>query len=1830
MKNIKRNAMALAGAFALLSGGAAHADLLEYSFTGADGSPRTVSADENYVNPEGTINFALSAGVDRKVRISILDSSGAALSSKTSQILGANDRISVGGREYYGDFLALMAPGEGSYTLKAEILAGDNTSVKTDTYPLTVDTTPPTASAMTATNSGYEQVATGNVWKLGLGGSADTFFRVTNVTDESPIEEARISLYREDGSLHFDRPANYDIPTQQVDVRNDAGFFPSSNLDENFKVQISVKDKAGNVWKSQSQTVRWDSIANAPSAPFGVFDPNSNNVLGPGLNGFEPYKSGMKVKTNPIRLGYRVPKDNWHEYTEGGISLVNGLGEKSVVGTDSEFVYIIWSGPYGNTNNNATRWSNFGQWGGGSIQYNLKLSDSAPKTPIIKSVEYRFSDVGWHSFYRQPIDNSLLPLSFDKIRVNAEARNFDQLASHRGTCTIPAGETSCIINASYTIERGTTGYIHNTVTLRSVEDRKLLASYRYAEVNWNDKHYPALDYQYDESQKELTVFVTQPGRGSYFDRLRLKSAWIEDDKGNVLSVSGGKVEENGQNYTYKWDLKTLPEGDFKLVAAAKENHGPQTRLSLFPITSDRTPPELEIKTIGGEDISSLDQFLISVSDSYDTEPKLTSVRLEGGPASDNVQLSWREETPGAFRLEYPIMFPSLKAGEKYTLTVTAEDAQGNASTESADFMYQPVQMRLADGMDGRLLIPAVAQEFLRLDGGNIIQTDPIKLGGDTVVSGTYDVFATLRSDAEVPLVVNGIRIEPGQTMSVMSQHDFSTSGGRINLPLRPAVEGVEGSSNLLVMTSAPNSPVLVLDVNTWAGKAKLSAESWEVRQVIDPVNISASPEAGVACRLTSDVAAAQGADAVRDPVCLLEWEQTPDEAEPVEAEVGGLKLTGLQGQAVALGEQPVSYSLYLFSGDGRKIRVGGGERILTVGSAFGSVAYKPMDDVSEVHRVIDEFDVRMKQSVGPACRLTLDATQAQDAASKRQVGSAANTCLFEWIDIPDGMQQDPYSENPNLFGSLREKQAHTLRWRVSIFTRNGTRVTLATESYDIEAVDPPLPTLDVMSSYQYEDDLFMVPTQGGYLGDAVIQGQPTPLDVRMHRDSEVLTNETFQPGRSVYNKVFRRMETEESALWEETVFDIEAAYSLLPEVKMERTLRAIAVPGDHIRPRIEVGVNEALDTAPLPVTVRISDGLNPEAAYDPSVMGEWSIRLVREESFDEVVPMTDYVDAPNGEVQFNLDLSGIERSLRLVAQARLKSPIEGYDRTEDSRRLSMTVLRGGAIDASVDGRRLAGAAPFSTILQLELDNRADIAATGDVVWEVSSDDGATWESQLATDRNRFRFYKTYEKGEYLVRAKVLNVNSKAESYTETIQVVAYNTPEVKIEGARTLFVGTEATYTAKVTGPDGKPMENAVIKWTQDRGETFFHEGDTLTLSSDEAKRFSMEVWVRDETAPDGERYSYTRKRVSADFRPAKGPRVFMSGPRVIEVGKDYEYAVRLSLPYNGMEGEIEGYFTLPNGDKVEGDTLTYSPTEEDLVTGRIELGYIAWMKGYRDLGTEASREIRARVWQYVWPDFSLYMRGSMSDMAPATISARVREIAFRGQLDEPEYRWEFPSNDGFTVTEKRWDDMRSFLITEPGTYPVKVTISDARGNVSVIEETLEVGEAPPYDVQIKHSTSNDYSREPLELRMRPYVTGGHPRDRVVERIYKVNGQEVDSAGYSARTVLEKGSHEVALTVRTRMGKEITETLNIDVAENQPPVCSIRVNDRYSSWTLYAECEDVDGSVRSFEWTVNGEPVSVRSNRLTLLKRTYDDVLPRVELIGYDDAGDASAKVQAK
>ncbi|VFT06863.1 putative periplasmic protein [Escherichia coli] len=125
MINFKPKIPAMLGALAVLTAGAAHAELLEYTFKAPDGTQRSLTPNANYANPTGNISFALSAGIDRKVKISVIRSDGTVVSTATSHLLGATDRITVGGKSYYGCGTSTTGSFRGSLQTK-----GRNTGVR--------------------------------------------------------------------------------------------------------------------------------------------------------------------------------------------------------------------------------------------------------------------------------------------------------------------------------------------------------------------------------------------------------------------------------------------------------------------------------------------------------------------------------------------------------------------------------------------------------------------------------------------------------------------------------------------------------------------------------------------------------------------------------------------------------------------------------------------------------------------------------------------------------------------------------------------------------------------------------------------------------------------------------------------------------------------------------------------------------------------------------------------------------------------------------------------------------------------------------------------------------------------------------------------------------------------------------------------------------------------------------------------------------------------------------------------------------------------------------------------------------------------------------------------------------------------------------------------------------------------------------------------------------------------------------------------------------------------------------------------------------------------
>ncbi len=1044
-------------ALTVLSAQSALADLVKYSYTTKQATVVDATPTTNFISPVAGINFMLSGGIDRKLRISVT-ASGAqapAFTQESARVLGATDVINYNGQNYYAEYFQSPKLADGSYTIKADLLSSTGVLVSTYSYPLTIDTQNPTAGTFTPTT--YEwgsPVLSGPVWKLGVAAiDALTYssFVLRNFSDGSGVSSIKANVYRESGDLHKSHSVLFSEANNTASIQYRTGFFPNSDLDEIFTVEFVVTDKAGNSTSTARQSVMFDNISNDPTEPFAVYDPDVTTSLAPGLQGFVPYVPGASVKTNPIRLAWRIPKSNWETYRLGGLRFSNSFGENTIASVDANYVYLIGSLPYRAENINYIKFSNFGAWSGTSlIAYDLILAPSAPQTPVIRNVEYYFSDIGWQTYTYRIVSTEQLPISVTRVRYTVEARPFSQVATHMGTCTIPAYQTTCEIAVSRVLSKGTSGYLHDEAVLKSA-DGQLSANGQWANVWWNDQYLPVISNTYNSNTMLLTVKVRQPMQGEFQDMLTHKEAWLESG-GQRLSVTGQLTSSAGENFEYVFDLKKLPEGIYNLVAAASENLGAVTKQSLFVFNSDRTSPVVQVSKGASESINSMDKITFTMSDAKDPAAKVSSIILSGGPANVSISMSYRKTGSTSYALEYPILFPSLAAGEGYTLTVSAQDAQGNVGTGSTTFDYVPAMAGIIGHPDSIVTIPSASAEFRRNDGSRVIDSEPLLLSDGTPVAGLYDLLATLRADAATPLKIAGTNVSPGETV-LLGQLNFTETQGRISLPVIPLNAGAVGSNGVIISTSAPNSPVVYAIVNTWMPKLDFEVNDTQPVQAMSEITATLQPLAGNQCQLTTSNQIARAADPLLSPVCLLEWTDIPDGIKEVDLPGSSVPMSSLAGKALETGEQKIGYSIFVYSNASTKVLLDKGEQIINVTSALGSSTFTHSLEGKEAVRTVETTRLSMTQTSGPSCSITADEELAQQAG----IDGGESTCLIEFPTMPSDItltSLDPIE----MEGVFKAVGAHPLTWTASVFNEDGVKITLEEGSAMVDVVHPQTTT----------------------------------------------------------------------------------------------------------------------------------------------------------------------------------------------------------------------------------------------------------------------------------------------------------------------------------------------------------------------------------------------------------------------------------------------------------------------------------------------------------------------------------------------------------------------------------------------------------------------------------------------------------------------------------------------------------------------------------------------------------------------------------------------------
>lgn len=1865
---IRRPKRALASLIAMmaLGVGSAQADLLEMHFADPTGQQRTLLPTAGYSNATGAIDFYLGAGVDRRVRVAILNKNGGVIQTATSPILGANDRITTeDGRTFYGAVLSLPAPNaDGEYTLRSEILTSSNAVVEQETFPMVFHRKAPTVGTV---SYDVERVRSYQGKRV-LGGSNFISIQLNGVESDIEIEETSLTAIR------FANNSIYKSPILGESNGNNSIFFNpklifNESLNDEFDLVFKVKDKAGNetilkegiYYHNRALAEGFEAIAIYDPVRFGdqlYMDRNN-------LKGYGEFNSGDEVFINPSKFLLRIKKENFHTNSPYGFGYqygsygTNNIRISTKSHEDDKYIYYISENiTLSSLGKIGVRVYSYGLLRAGRYySYNLVFNDENHLSPSYDGIlSYMTNEDEDYTNISETADfkNIENKSHVKKIRVNVQPRGYVQTVRFRHQVdhsvlstdlyTIPPNESSIEIDVS---DKHLDGYRTLYLTDLMSDDYN---SFHKSLTFYHDFFNPVVkDKVIDEKNKEFLVYTYESAENevkdfgaSRHERFHVSSeksfARIKDksDKWYDLPLKREMVH-NHWNRDFIYDLSGLPDGRYEEIEAhvvdAFNNETVETLSG--PFVLDSVGPSVTILSAG--EIGSLDDITLRVSDEYDADPKVVSIELKGGPASDQVQLVTRTVKRNEYKLEYPIMFPSLESGEEYTLTVVAEDASGNRSETSRIFTYSPDLVVLLNSEDGQIHIPAVSHEFLRTDKSPAIRSEQVRLADGSVIRGAYDVQATLSSDSEQPIRINGREVRAGETVTIAPNYDFNAKDGRFEFSIEAVNEGEGGHVGLLISTTAPNSPVAVTDLNLWVPQAQLESPTWQYRQVIDPLDIVAQPAQGSVCALTIDESAARRADPFKTPLCLLEWESTPDESVPSTATANGMRVVGLRGQAVALGNQPIRYSLYMFTGSGDKIKVGEGEQSIEVVSALGAVTVNADLPTEAVTRRIDEVTIRPRQQDGPAGHLTMEKEQAIRDGSR---SGTMPTYWFEWVELPEGFTQDTYSSFPLARGMFQEVATHPVSWRLSVFSRSGEQIVLSEHVEEVVAVNPPMPDIQLSSQFIFneEEKILIVPLNEPQLGETTIEGKRALIDVNITRDAESLYSETISAGYGYSGNIINRRLASPvgSSLWDTTQYDVKASYTEIPEVELTQSYTVYSSPITGAKPFITSPDEFALNTESLPIHVDILDQYAHREPYNPDTMGEWRTRVLRVMPSGELETVSDLLPMSNGHAEFEVDISEIAdvRTLRFTAESELVHPIEGYSRVEQSPRvLFLSLLRGEGIDAAITTRTVSGPAPLRGSFKVDLADRTMMSSTGDIVWERSTDGGATWEQHVPDERYKFIYHETFETGTYHLRALITNKNSGAQAYTEQIEVIAYDKPELQIEGPTIRFVGDEVTLTAHAGYEAINQGERTfttiseddlIFEWSIDGGRTYDHVGKTLTLSSDAQKRVMVAARVRTELAPSEDKYAYNVKKTSIEFKPIRAPRVRVTGPSLVEVGKEYEFNAVTSLPYRGMGDAILGYFTLPNGDQVHGEVLTYSPTDEDLAGGRMAIRYDAWVEGYEDQGTDATHTLRSSIWKYIWPEFGIHYQANAS-FAPALVTMTLRPMqAVGNRLEEPKYEWTLPEQ--IEMVDSSRDITRKFRVLEPGDHKVSVRITDARGNEAEVDYPILLEQAVPFVLDLELSPSNKEFREPLSLVVRPRVSGGHPRDRFESFEFTVDGESVESLNRYAKIDLEKGVYDIGVIMVSQMGVETETSAKLEVFENQVPICTVSQRESKTAFVYTADCTDPDGRLRSYDWQLGDRELVSGSRSITVGKHRLEGV-SAITLVGIDDSDGRSEPV---
>lgn len=766
---------------------------------------------DTFFNNQSMLKVYISSGLDRRIRMSV-NYDETKIDQMTSPIIGIDDKLTYQNNSFYGVTFDIPLSEDGSYELLIETLDLTNTVVASETVTLKRDTQQPTIGRLQGWGYGGHEGHTfqpENSWLWSIWSS--NYLEYVGISDHSGISKVELEtfLMQPTQTLYKTRVLDYSESTEtaRFTLSQDYNFLPrGDNAETPFGFRFKVTDNAGNVGYSPVQTIYYDTFYfnTGENVVHAVYDPDSSNVIA-GLTGFVDYQPGMVVKTNPIQWLYKIDNNNYSSFVLGGVGCV---GAKQVIldYNNEGFTYCLYERSFNYLNGNYVRFNQRASWSIGGLHYDLQLSDTTPQSPVSKGSQYRYSDTGWGSWFRE-IHISELPVRIEAVKRFAEPRDYVQVFKHAGVeCQIPIGETECIAEFPNTdaweLTMGEMGYYHSGSSLTNI-DGTLASGPSWADVHTNAKYAPEFrSVTLDEVNKTLAASIHFEPAGNYFDRVRIGKIELHDKTGK-LNVSPSCVRQS-KNWECLFDLSVLAHGVYDLHVYAEARMGMNQRSDTVSYISDKKAPELKWYYEGSESIPNriTDLRSLSFNVTDDSKVSVTELRIESPAYNLDLILGHTvqavEGQTTTYAIELPRLFPSLEEGQDYVITLVVTDEYGNSTRSELLTEYEPSNLITLD-----------VQPYLDIDRNletvngdslaRIYSQNPLVLDTGQLATGVQTAEFSVANNATYSLVVgadNGdVVVRPGETKTI--QIDLGTVGERLDIHIYPAVANAEAEAQFL-------------------------------------------------------------------------------------------------------------------------------------------------------------------------------------------------------------------------------------------------------------------------------------------------------------------------------------------------------------------------------------------------------------------------------------------------------------------------------------------------------------------------------------------------------------------------------------------------------------------------------------------------------------------------------------------------------------------------------------------------------------------------------------------------------------------------------------------------------------------------------------------------------------------------------------------------------------------------------------------------------------------------------------------------------------------------